>query len=196
MTPTAFPLTWPDSMPRARSAMTSQFRTTLAGALSNVRGSINAFARDSGRKIEGLVISSNVTLGQERPKDPGVAVWFTWDSLSVCIAVDRYPKVEHNLQAIHHVLEARRTELRHGGLHIVRATFTGFVALPAAATKRPWRDVMDFPTVDTSPLSREAIDARYRHLASQRHPDRSMGSNQAMAELNLAREEALKELGL
>jgi hypothetical protein len=58
------------------------------------------------------------------PADPGVAVWFTWDGMQVCIAVDRYQKVASNLQAIHHIIEARRVELRHGTLALVRASFT------------------------------------------------------------------------
>lgn len=189
--PTAYPLTWPATMPRAKSPVNSQFRTSLNGALSNVRDSLFAFSRDSGKKIEGLVISSNVTLGEQKPKDPGVAVWFTWDGLSVCIAVDRYPKVEDNLQAIHHVIEARRTELRHGGLHIVRATFTGFMALPSPPGKRAWRDVLN---VTSECKTRDQVEFVYRELAKKHHPDMAGGSTDAMAELNRAREEALREV--
>lgn len=192
MTPTAFLLTWPATMPRTKTPVKSQFRTSLNGALSNVRDSLFSFSRDSGKKIDGLVISSNVTLGENKPTDPGVAVWFTWDGLSVCIAVDRYPRVEDNLQAIHHVIEARRTELRHGGLHIVRATFTGFAALPAPAAARSWREVLGFHT--TQQPGKSAIDNAWRELARKAHPDAG-GSDTAMAELNQARANALKETG-
>jgi hypothetical protein len=192
MQPTAFPLTWPATMPRTKSPVKSQFRTSLNGALSNVSDSLFSFSRDSGKKIDGLVISSNVTLGEQKPADPGVAVWFTWDGLSVCIAVDRYPKVEDNLQAIHHVIEARRTELRHGGLHIVRATFTGFTALPPPGAKRPWREVLGLvgettPTVDQ-------VNHHFKIKAKSAHPDAG-GSDAAMAELNAAKAAALKEIG-
>ncbi len=193
MQPTAFPLTWPATMPRTKTPVKSQFRTSLNGALNNVRDSLFAFSRDSGKKIEGLVISSNVTLGEQKPADPGVAVWFTWDGLSVCIAVDRYPKVEDNLQAIHHVIEARRTELRHGGLHIVRATFTGFAALPSPDAKKSWREVLLFGSDMLRP-NRDMVEKRYRELAKERHPDAG-GSAEAMAELNAAKAEALKEIG-
>ncbi|TDR34712.1 J domain-containing protein [Aquamicrobium defluvii] len=193
MQPTAFPLTWPATMPRTKTAVKSQFRTSLNGALNNVRDSLFAFSRDSGKKIEGLVISSNVTLGEQKPADPGVAVWFTWDGLSVCIAVDRYPKVEDNLQAIHHVIEARRTELRHGGLHIVRATFTGFAALPSPDAKKSWREVLLFGSDMLRP-NRDMVEKRYRELAKERHPDAG-GSAEAMSELNAAKAEALKEIG-
>jgi len=192
---TPYPLAWPETMPRYKSARQSgQFKTTLAGAIKNVQDSLRRFASDSGKPLASVVISSNVTLGVNNPQDPGVAVWFTWDGLSVCIPVDRYAKVEANLQAIHHIIEARRTELRHGTLALVRATFTGFAALPApgSASKRPWRQVMD---LGDGTVTQEQVDARYRRLASVHHPDKPEGSHEAMAELNAARAEALKEIG-
>jgi hypothetical protein len=193
MTATAYPLTWPDNMPRSKNQQRSQFRTKLNLALNNVRGSIAAFSRDSGKTITNLVISSNVTLGEEKPHDSGVAAWFVWDGLQVCIAVDRYPAVEDNLQAIHHILEARRTELRHGGLNIVRATFTGFQALPSPAgqRKRTWRDVLE---LNAGPVTKDQVEAAYRLAAKKAHPDKG-GSDDAMAELNRARADALKDIG-
>jgi len=194
MSAAAYPLTWPETMPRQKSREKGQFRTTLNGALSNVRDSLHAFGRDSGKAIGSLIISSNVTLGVTKPDDPGVAVWFTWDGLQVCIPVDRYLTVEANLQAIHHVLEARRTELRHGTLALVRATFTGFVALPAPGAKRPWRDVMGFGA-SYRPQREELLD-RYRSLAKEAHPDKPTGSEARMAELNEAKNRAIEELGI
>ncbi|WP_378952235.1 J domain-containing protein [Mesorhizobium sp. ANAO-SY3R2] len=188
----AFPLTWPDTMPRTERKADSRFRTGLAPALKNVRTSLIHFAGDTGKRVEGVVISSNVTLGVDRPADAGVAVWFTWDGSQVCIAVDRYAKVEDNLQAIHHIIEARRTEMRHGGLHIVRATFRGFMALPAPAGKRAWREVLGYAPQQTP--SKTSLEAAFRNAAKRTHPDAG-GSAEAMAELNAAKEQALKEIG-
>lgn len=185
----AYPLQWPETFPRRPVREAGQFKTSLASALENVQRSIRLFAADSGKKIEGMVISSNVTLGAQRPDDPGVAVWFTWDGMSVCFAVDRYSKVEANLQAIHHIIEARRTELRHGTLALVRATFQGFVALPAPA-KKSWGAVLGFK--EDEPVSAELINERYRRLAAGAHPDKPGGSQSAMAELNAARDAALR----
>ena len=195
-----FPLQWPDSLPRySRQREAGQFRTSLQTAIKNVKDSLRLFAADSGKVMTNIVISSNATLGVDKPADPGVAVWFIWDGLTVCIPVDRYAKIEANLQAIHYIVEARRVELRHGTLALVRASFTGFLALPSPE-KRTWRDVLgNIPPHQNwrgvGPANtREQIEAAYRRLAKDRHPDTG-GSQEAMSELNRARDEALKEIG-
>lgn len=186
-----YPLVWPDGLPRTERRVSSQFRSTLASALSNVRKSLEMFGSDSGKPVTEIVLSSNVGgLTWEPPKDPGVAAWFVWDGGQRCIAVDRYPKPEDNLQAIHHILEARRTEMRHGGLHIVRQTFKGFVALPAPPGRRPWREVLGLPP---GPVTRPQIDAAYRERAQTAHPDRG-GTAEAMAALTAARDEGRRAI--
>lgn len=188
-----FPLQWPEMMPRYRGTrQAGAFKTSLTLAMKNVNDSLRRFAVDSGKPLANVVISSNVTLGVTNPADPGVSVWFIWDGMSVCIPVDRYAKVEANLQAIHHIIEARRTELRHGTLALVRATFQGFTALPSPASKKTWREVLG---VAGSGGSREVIEAQFRSLAKVRHPDVAGGSHEAMAELNRAKDEALREIG-
>jgi hypothetical protein len=186
---TKYPLVWPDGMPRTERPQSSQFRTSLSQALNNVRKSLEAFGRDTGKAVTDIILSSNVGgLDPGQPDDPGVAAWFTWEGQQRCVAVDRYKKVEENLQAIHHVLEARRTEMRHGGLHIVRQTFKGFTALPAPPGKKSWRQVLGFSD-DARPPA-DIIDAKYRLLAKELHPDRSDGDHEKMAALNAARKEA------
>ena len=180
MTATAYPLHWPPGFPRAKAREKGTFRSSLSAALMNVQGSLRMFAGDSGKKIEHVVLSSNVTLGCQRPADPGVAVWFVWDGLGVCIPVDRYQLVESNLQAIHHIIEARRVELRHGTLALVRATFTGFLALPAPAALQ-WWDVLGLP----QSAQGEAVRDAYRRLAWEHHPDRG-GDPIRMAQINEA----------
>lgn len=182
---TPYPLAWPDTIPRSKTRESGRFNTTLHKAMENVSDSLRRFGADSGKAVTNLVISSNVTLGASRPADPGVSIWFSWDGLQVCIPVDRYTTVEANLQAIHHIIEARRTELRHGTLALVRATFTGFKALPSG--HRHWRDVLGLR--EGADLA--AVDAAYRRLARERHPDQG-GSDAMMAELNRARDEARK----
>jgi len=185
----AHPLCWPDIIPRHRSRESGRFKVTLAAALDNVDRSLRLFGSDSHRKLTDVVLSSNVTLGATRPDDPGVAAWFIWDGDQVCIPVDRYTSVEANLQAIHYIIEARRVELRHGTLALVKASFRGFRALPAPPGKRGWRDVFGFGSLQPSVAD---IDKAYRALAAKHHPDRG-GSHEAMTELNAARDEAMRE---
>lgn len=63
----AYPLQWPTMFPRSPRRENGKFQTSLSGALKNVDESLRRFAADSAKKIEGLVISSNVTLGAHRP---------------------------------------------------------------------------------------------------------------------------------
>lgn len=193
--PDKYPLAWPDNLPRSAKTRKSQFKTSLSGALNNVRKSLEMFAKDTGVAVEEIVLSSNVGgLDEGQPDDPGVAAWFSWDGEQRCIAVDLYPKVESNLQAIHHILEARRTELRHGGLNIVRQTFRSFVALPSPNSARAmgWRQVLGFKASDKPSI--EEVDKAYRRAAASAHPDKG-GSTEAMARVNQARAEAREELG-
>lgn len=186
----AYPLCWPEGFPRTKARESGKFRTTLSGALRNVQDSLRLFGTDSGRSITEVVLSSNVALGADKPSDPAVAAWFLWDGEQRCIPVDRYSTPAANLQAIHHVLEARRVELRHGTLALVRASFRGFTAaLPAPGAKR-W-----FEVLGVSPdASEEMIHEAFRRLAKSRHPDRG-GSDVLMAELNNARSAGLRERG-
>lgn len=187
----AFPLCWPDRFPRtpAMSRQCSAFKTTLPNAIKNVQASLRKFAADSRRAMKDIVISTNAALGMDNPADSGVAVWFTWDGLQVCIAVDRYRKLAENLQAIHHVIEARRVELRHGGLEITRATFQGFLALPAPAPIEWWK-VLEVSRDATA----DEIRQRFRAKAMDAHPDKG-GTASAMAELTRARDAGLRERG-
>jgi hypothetical protein len=190
----AYPLSWPHGIPRTEAARrsASQFKTALPAALKNVTNSLRRFGEATGKRVENMVISSNYSLGEQSPKDPGVAVWFVWDGRERCIAVDRYAKLEHNLQAIHHVLEARVTEARHGGLRIVQQTFTGFVALPSPESlggKSAWEVLGLSPSTARLMNAVEVIERAYREKAKSIHPDAG-GSEASMAELNAARDAA------
>lgn len=182
-----YPLAWPEGLPRTDRKANSQFRTSLSAAISNVKKSLAAFGSDTGKAVTDVSVTSNVGgIAFDAPKDTGVAIWFEWDGAARCIAVDRYPKVEDNLQAIHHILEARRTEMRHGGLHIVRQTFKGFTALPAPPGN-DWWDVLGVPRG----ASLDAIEAAYREKAKRAHPDAG-GTAEQMQHLNAARDAAKK----
>lgn len=183
---TAYPLTWPQEWPRTTPRKSSQFKTSLEGAIKNVDKSLQLFASDSGKKVENLLVSSNFQLMSRNPTDPGVAVYFTWDGLSTCIAVDRYARIEENLQAIHHCIEAERVKLRHGGLNLVRAAFRGYAALPPPRG-REWWDVLECRQDATAAI----IEAQYKRLAGDHHPDKG-GDAGKMSEINAAVKAARK----
>lgn len=186
---TAYPLSWPDTMPRATRREAGAFKASLAAALDNVASSLRLFGNDSGKPVSNIVLSSNVALGVSKPEDPGVAAWFIWEGQQICIAVDRYATPAANLQAIHHILEARRTELRHGTLNLVRATFQGFKALPAPPGSH-WTEILGLPVNATAQQIRDAFKAK----AKTAHPDQG-GSQAAMAALTDARDRGLKQVG-
>lgn len=184
----AYPLLWPEGWERNKSRGSSQFKTTLPAAIKNVMGSIRLFAKDSDRKMENVVISSSVSLMDNNPVDPGVAVYFTWDGISTCIAVDRYKKIEENLQAIHHCIEAERTKLRHGGINLVRAAFRGYAALPPPSSD-PYKVLMLAQTATI-----DDVENAYRMFAKKCHPDQPGGSTSRMQELTAARDELRRRM--
>jgi hypothetical protein len=182
-----YPLLWPDNQPRTSARGRSAFTTKFDGALKNVQTSLRLFASDSGKSITEVQITSNASWVDQRPADPGIAVWFTWDGAQRCIAVDRYATVAENLQALHHVLEARRTELRHAGINMVRTTFRGFTAALPAPGQAHWTTILGVPPGST----RDQVQAAYRDKARELG---ATGNDAARAELNVARDKAMKEL--
>ncbi len=190
--PQAYPLHWPPGAPITPidKRGSAQFRTSLGGALKNVKESLRLFGADTGKAVANAVVSSNVALGHNTPADGGIAVWFIWANEWRCIPVDRYKKPEHNLQAVHHIIEARRTEFRHGGLHIAKAAFSGFTPMLEAHSNRHWSAVLGV----AAGASHAVIKGAYRQAAKHLHADKG-GDDNAMAELNAAYEQAKSEKG-
>jgi hypothetical protein len=164
-----------------KSRERSAFRTGFSQALKNVKDSLRLFAHDSGTALSSVQITSNASFMDEKPADP-------WDGALRCIAVDRYQTVAENLQAIHHVLEARRVELRHAGINMVRTTFRGFVAALPAPGAAHWTTILGVPATATE----EDIAAAYRAKARELG---ATGNDAARCELNVARDKALQERG-
>jgi hypothetical protein len=162
----SYPLHWPETFPKNTRPSSSRFDTSLFQALENVKTELQLLAKDSGKKLDGITISSNYSLTETKPKDPGVAVWFHWDGEQVCIPVDRYDKVECNLQAIYHCIKADRTKLRHGGYNLVKAAYRGYAALPHTP-KDSWQAALGLTKGATLAQAEQA----YKRLRKTCHPD-------------------------
>jgi hypothetical protein len=199
MTATAYPLQWPAGRPRRDGwkRENARFDTSMATARD---GLFNELKLLGARHV---VLSSNVALRLDgkpyangpRIDDPAVAVYFSYRDRQMCFACDRWSKVEDNVQAIRKTIEALRGIARWGTGDMLQAAFTGFAALPppiVAGMKRHWRDVMNFGSEAT--VNADMVKARYRMLASGFHPDQG-GDQAKMSELNVARDEAIKEIG-
>ncbi|KNY20398.1 DnaJ domain-containing protein [Methylobacterium sp. ARG-1] len=126
---------------------------------------------------------------QPSSDDPGVAVYFVLDGQPHCLPCDTYLRTADNIAAIAAHIEATRAIERHG-VASVAEMFAGFRALPAPGAT-PWWQVLAVPLS----ASAEEIEAAFRKLARERHPDRPGGSHDMMSELNRARDAGLKERG-
>jgi hypothetical protein len=211
MTITAFPLAWPPGWKRTAARAEGNFRTGSSPASSKPVTITQATQRlrlELGRMgvhdRNGLIVSSNLQLRQDglpyadqrKPADPGAAAYWNdpWTKAPRCMAIDRYTKVEMNIAALAATIEAMRAIERHGGAIVLERAFTGFTALPApivAGMKRDWWLVL---LLDTRHPTAEEIQSAYRRLASKYHPDRDGGDAAKMAEINQARDDALKEI--
>jgi hypothetical protein len=178
---TAYPLTWPEGWPRTKVRERARFRTTLAGALKELRTEVRLLAGEQSART--LVLSSNVTLGAEHPADPGVVAYFTYEQKPVAIPCDRWQAVADNAKAIALTINAMRGMERWGAKHMIRAMFQGFAALPAPDD---WRAQLGHPTTLTE------AEAAFRERARSAHPDAG-GSHEAMASLNRAIDRARTE---
>jgi hypothetical protein len=127
-------------------------------------------------------------------EDPGVALYFALRGRQMVMARDAYNTVMDNLCSIGLALAHLRGLERHGGASMMERAFTGFAALPPQeAQRQPWREVMRLQQVDAMGFDKPAllsvVEATYRRLA------KSADTTEAMVALNLAVEDARREIG-
>ncbi len=189
----AFPLLWPLTWPRTKSPARSRFGTyTRKPSVAAGRDAILDEMRML--RVARFVISTNIQLrrdglpysNQKEPQDTGVAVYFELKGKARVLACDRWNTVGDNLHAIAKHIEALRGQDRWG-VGSVDQAFAGYAALPPPSSEANncW-SVLELPFGSGA----DKINERYRLLSQLRHPDRG-GTQEAMAALNKAREEAL-----
>ncbi|MBX3205142.1 MAG: J domain-containing protein [Labilithrix sp.] len=197
----AYPLTWPLAYPRTSPAQRrfSNFTVDLVHSRDELLAELRRLGAGN------AIISSNMPARRDgaplanarEPDDPGVAVYFdrytnkAWAPF--VIACDVYVRVRFNLRAIQKTIDALRTIERHGSSAMLEQAFSGFAALPAAASSSgdpPWWETLGV----ARSADEAAITAAYRSLSRQHHPDVAGGSVERMTSINRARDAALAEL--
>jgi hypothetical protein len=205
-----YPLSWPAGWKRTAIRAEARFARETHSYIDGKRQRIGrrelSVSEANDRVLKELrtmgvydsLISTNLKLtsfgtprsGQREPQDPGVAVYWEQKGKPQCMAIDQYDRVADNLAAIAASLEALRAIERHGGAQIMERAFLGFAQLPQS-TARPWREVFHFaPNFNPT---REIVEVTFRGLAKKCHSDHG-GSDAEMAELNVARDAAFREL--
>ena len=198
----AYPLCWPAGQPRTPhySREEGQFKGKLAQSRDELVDEIDRLlnGRTTAYRVD-AVISTNMPARKDgggmlasasEPSDPGVAVYFKRKGKQHCIACDRYNRVWKNLKAITKTIEAMRGIERWGSKELLDRAFTGFEALPApgeGSGANAWK-VLGIEPGSSSP----AIEAAFRALAKQCHPDTG-GSSESWHRLQDARRDALAQ---
>lgn len=197
----AYPLQWPEGRPRtpAGNRETGRFNVkdshgykgalTIAEAVRRLQEELDrlgatdfVLSSNLERKLDGSPRS-----GQAQPYDPGVALYFQLRQKPHCLPCDKYGRVEQNIAALAAHISATRAIERYGVADTAQM-FSGFVSLPPG--KRYWWEVLGV----ARGVSAEQIRAAYREKAKKAHADAG-GSDAAMSELNVARDEGLSSAG-
>jgi hypothetical protein len=206
---TRYPLAWPRGWIRTKTRRVAMFsknprRTTTDGQAYRLRAALSV--GDGLERLAGelrrlgarrIVISSNLrtnldgTITAKQAKqldDPGVAVYFHLHDAPRVLACDRWTSAADNMAAIAGHIEAIRAQDRYG-VGTLDQAFAGYAALPPIGGSQggDWRAELGLgPTELVSP---NVVEARYRKLVHDRHPDHG-GSHDAIVRLNLARDAA------
>ena len=190
----AYPLAWPVGWKRSKVRRHARYQVSFAKARNELIRELSLM----GVPDYNIIISSNVPTrrdglpyaNQREPNDPGIAVYWSKNREQHVIACDAWSLVRDNLRACGLAIQGLRLIQRTEASEILDRAFSGFAALPESTT-RHWRDVLGLP--EHPPPTKSDVLARYRDLVMANHPDRG-GRTEVMAEINTARDEALREV--
>jgi hypothetical protein len=185
----AYPLSWPEGWPRTKVRQQSRFDVSFDKARQQLQWEVERMA---GRYP---LLSTNLPLRMDghpysertQVDDPGVALYFERYGRQMVFACDRWTLIRDNVRAIHKTIEALRGIERWGASDMMERALHAFIALPPPLQ---WWQILGLPRATTA----EDVLAKHRDLAMRWHPDREGGSAVRMAEVNAARDAALKEL--
>lgn len=174
----AYPLQWPLGYERTLpgSRKDSLFKQSMDKAQQNLRAQLKMM------KATDLVVSTNIPVRKDgmmyadymarRIDDPGVAIYFKIDGVSVSMCCDYYNRVWENIHALALAIEGLRTIQRHHVSEFIKRAFTGFTALPPAADtpENPIR-IWDILGLPGKPDSISQVKNAYYEQAKVKHPD-------------------------
>lgn len=205
--PSRYPLAWPVGRPRTKNRTRGKFSETVEGSKTKPVTMTTACERVETEvdRLGGIypILSTNLELrmdGRPRldrgpPADPGVCLYFRVKDRPYAMACDTYTEVSQNIAAIAAHIEASRRQARYG-VATAAETLEAFAALPAPdhvlPGQRPWRHVLGFD--DTFPFGMGPIEARERVNKRYRAKAIENTGEAELADLNVARDAALKEL--
>lgn len=186
----SFPLQWPLGRKRTQSykRTRSRFSVSPGRATEELQAELKRLGARS------VVISSNVSTyrraGIDIPyanqtaaiEDPGVAVYYLWNSKQYVFTCDKWKTVPENIYSIAKTIDAIRSIERWGTGDMMEAAFQGFTALPPPETTlKPWYEVLEVPSFS----GEEAVKNAFRRLAQVHHPDKG-GDTKRFQEINEA----------
>ncbi len=186
-----YPLSWPLGYKRTAHRKKSIFKQTMDAA--------QRFLRDELRRMgaRDIVVSSNIPIRRDggmysdymnkKMEDPGVAVYFKYNTKPVVMCCDQYSSVWENVYALAKGLEALRGMERWGVSEFLDRAFTGFTAIEAPTSKE-WYDVLEVTPTATIDI----IKINYRRLCMDWHPDKNNGDSSRFLEIQEAYEKAKK----
>jgi hypothetical protein len=201
-----YPLAWPDGWKRTSwasrghaSFMRERQRLAITDGLGRLHAELRRLLGKS--ELERAVISSNLRVrldgwplaNQAEPSDPGVAVYFTFANHRTALASDKWNRVADNLAALAAHIECIRGIERYG-VGTMEQAFRGYQALENfSGGAIPWRRVLGFKDGEAVTLAQ--AESKYRELMKLYHTDVAGGDHTQAAQLNVAIEQARKELG-
>jgi hypothetical protein len=193
-----YPLEWPIGWSRTRASARRHGKFKSGGHWITASVATQRLEDQLDRLgAKQATLSTNVSLrldgrprSDERPADPGAAIYFSFRGKATVLACDTYTAVADNIAALAAHLDALRAIERYGVGSLEQA-LAGYKALPADSAA-DWRAVFGFARSSSPSLAE--IDKAFKAAARTKHPDVG-GTEIEMAHLNRARDYALQEIG-
>jgi hypothetical protein len=195
---TAFPLHWPLGWKRTEYRQSARFRTgkepiSIYRAMQRLQYELDRLG------AERTLLSTNVETrldgtprsDRREPNDPGAAIYFVLSGRKTVMACDKWFRVADNIAALAAHIECLRGIDRYGVGSLEQA-FRGYQQLEDFTQGVPWRRVLGFK--DDQSVTLEMVEARFRELAKQHHPDTAGGDHLQMSQITEAIADARKEL--